>query len=231
MKWKQLQGAVQRCAGGMRRRASRAWRGVRKRMTRQRAMRLGWYASLAALLVLLGAASYGYRNRDAKSVQEAMEVPREVMAQKTPAPEWIPAPSPEPERYVWPVEGEIVGDYTPEELVWSQTMGQWQSHAGLDIAAGAGEAVVACADGTVSDAWRDRLWGNVIVIEHPGGLQSTYAGLNTLELVKMGDAVKAGQVISSVGNTAICEADLPFHLHFALERDGKPVNFAELLAS
>ena len=68
MKWTQMQGAGQRCAGGMRRRASTAWRWVRMRMTRQRAMRLGWYASLAALLVLLGAASYGYRNRAVKPV-------------------------------------------------------------------------------------------------------------------------------------------------------------------
>ena len=77
--------------------------------------------------------------------------------------------------------------------MWSETLGQWQTHPAIDIAAEAGEAVCACAEGVVSDAWEDALWGKVIQIEHPEGYVSTYANLSTLKLVKVGDAVTAGR--------------------------------------
>ena len=131
---------------------------------------------------------------------------------------------------MWPLEGEIVNGYSPEKLVWSETMGQWQTHAALDIAGSPGEAVYACRDGVVADAWRDRLWGNVIVIDHDDGYRSTYAGLNTLNLVSPGDTVQGGQALGAVGETAVCEAESGWHLHFALEKAGKSVDFQALLS-
>jgi murein DD-endopeptidase MepM/ murein hydrolase activator NlpD len=81
----------------------------------------------------------------------------------------------------------------------------------------------------VSEAWKDRLWGNVILVEHDDGYQSTYAGLNTLNMVAEGDAVGMGQVIGSVGQSASCEAERGWHLHFELTRDGEPVDFKTLV--
>ena len=89
------------------------------------------------------------------------------------------------------VGGEIVAEYSPDAPVWSETLGQWQTHPALDIAGSPGEAVYACRDGVVSEAWKDRLWGNVILVEHDDGYQSTYAGLNTLNMVAIGDAREA----------------------------------------
>ena len=77
----------------------------------------------------------------------------------------------------------------------------------------------------MADAWSDRLWGNVIVLEHEDGYSSVYAGLNTLKLVSVGDALTTGQIISAVGQSAACEADLPWHLHFELKQDGCPGGF------
>ena len=106
---------------------------------------------------------------------------------------------------------------------------QWQTHPAVDILGSPGEAVCACADGTVIDAYRDSLWGNVIVLEHADGLTSTYAGLNTLNMVTVGETVRAGETISAVGQSASCETELPAHLHFALERDGEPMALAALM--
>ena len=206
--------------------AAAAW--IRAHMTRQRALRLGWYASLVALLVLLGSASWSYRNRASKGEYSPVPPEQAVMAQATPAP-LLPEPTPLPVTYYWPVEGEIIGDYTPEGLVWCQTLGQWQAHEGIDIAAQAGEAVVAWSDGTVVDAYRDRLWGNTIVIEHADGMRSTYCGLNTLQLVQTGEPVEGGAVISSVGDTAACESEMPWHLHFSLERGEKSVDVEKFM--
>lgn len=182
------------------------------------------YASVALVLAILGCASYALRQRIAKPDDDPP--PRAAAAMR--APEASPAPTPEPVRWVWPLEGEIVGAYSPDAPAWSRTLGQWQTHAGLDISGSPGEAVYACRDGEVVDAWNDRLWGNVIVIDHEDGYRSTYASLNTLKLVSPGDKVSAGDIISAVGDGAACEAELSYHLHFELTRDGAPVDFAAL---
>ena len=192
----------------------------------------GAMRSLAALalVLLLGAASVSAR-RQLTAGSPAQTQTREAAAALLPAgqaatPE--PTATPEPARWQWPVAGEILGAYSPEALVWSDTMGQWQAHPALDIAAAPGEAVCACADGTVADAWQDRLWGDVIVLDHGDGWRSTYANLNTLNLVTVGASVRKSDVISAVGRTADCESGMDWHLHFALEKDGAPVDFAEL---
>ena len=48
------------------------------------------------------------------------------------------------------------------------------------------------------------------------------------EMVNEGDSVEAGQVIGSVGQSAVCEAELGWHLHFELARAGESVDFREL---
>ena len=223
--------AIARADAKLRRAIGRAYLGMKGKLTRERLMKLGWYGALALLLTALGAASYGYRNLPARRETAPTPPPVSAMALSTPAPVATPGPTPEPMRFVWPVMGEIVGDYAPDVPVWSSTLSQWQTHAGIDIAAGAGEVVVACADGTVTDAWRDPLWGNVITIEHADGYVSTCANLNTLNMVSVGDRVAAGDVISAVGDSASCEADLPWHVHFELTRDGEPVDFEKIMAA
>ena len=202
-------------------------------LTRERVRKLGWYGALALLLVILGAGSSAYRNRrltpEANAPQAAMAVsthqPLEVLfTLPTPSPE----PTPEPLAFCWPLEGEIIGEYAPDQLVWSETLDQWQSHSGIDIAAAAGEAVGACCDGVVNAAWEDPLWGFVIEIGHREGYVSTYANLSTLNMVKVGDEVVGGQVIGAVGDTADAESDMPWHLHFALTQDGAPVDLRKL---
>ena len=182
---------------------------------------------LALLLTVLGLASHAWRTRENAGDAPSPTTPRAAAAMLGPTLE--PAPTPEPVTWSWPLEGECLADYSPDAPVWSETLGQWQTHPGLDIAGSPGEAVYACRDGVVSEAWNDRLWGNVVVIGHEEGYESTYAGLNTLEMVGEGDAVKAGQVIGSVGCSAACEAERGWHLHFELTKDGEPVDFRTLI--
>ena len=199
-----------------------------KGVTRAQWGRVGYYAALALLLIALGVASSAYRNkRLAPPKQEP--VARSALSARAEAALPTSAPTPAPVEWVWPLEGEIIGEYSPSEPVWSTTLEQWQTHPALDIAGSPGEAVYAARDGEISDAWCDRLWGNVIVIDHDGGWQSVYRGLNTLNLVEVGDSVKAGDVVSAVAPSVPCEADLAPHIHFELTRDGKEMDFAEIM--
>ncbi len=192
--------------------------------------RVGYYAALALLLAILAAGSSAYRNR---SAQPKAEQPAAKTALSARAESALPTPAPtvEPNPWTWPLEGEIIGEYAPNEPVWSATLGQWQTHPALDIAGSPGEAVYACRDGVVADAWCDRLWGNVIVIDHGDGWQSVCRGLNTLNLVEIGGEVRAGDVISAVAPSVPCEADMPAHIHFEVTKDGDSADFAEIIDS
>jgi len=196
--------------------------------SREKRMRVGYYAGLALLLALLGLGSHAWRIKGESRADVQVEMPRAAMSVQLPTLAPVPAMTPEPVVWTWPLEGEVVAGYSPDALVWSETLGQWQTHPGLDIVGSPGEAVYACRDGVVSEIYSDRLWGNVIVIEHDDGYRSTYAGLNTLEMAQEGDAVKRGQVIGSVGQSAACEAERGWHIHFELTKDGTPVDFKAL---
>ena len=198
--------------------------------SREIRMRAGYYMGLALLLTLLGLGSHAWRMRGQSPAEASAPPPRTVMAVSIPTLAPTPAATPEPVRWVWPLQGEILAEYAPDAPVWSETLGQWQTHPALDIAGSPGEAGYACRDGVVSEVWSDRLWGNVVVIEHDGGYRSTCAGLNTLNMVSEGDAVCMGQVIGSVGRSAACEAERGWHLHFEMTRDGDPVDFRTLIS-
>ena len=120
--------------------------------------------------------------------------------------------------------------FSMEELVYNQTLGDWRTHDGVDIAADSGAAVLAACGGTVQAVTEDPLLGTTVVLAHDDGYQTTYANLQPHPDVAAGEEVSAGQIIGAVGSTAAAESDMP-HLHFAVSRDGKAVNPGEFLES
>ena len=137
----------------------------------------------------------------------------------------------EPSTWVWPVKGELERDYAIETLSYDVTMKDWRTHDGIDILAGQGEVVRSAADGKVESITKDDLYGTTVVINHGMGIKSTYSNLAETPTVKEGDSVKAGDVIGSVGSTAICEVSQGSHIHVAMSKDGKSVNPTNYLPS
>lgn len=142
-----------------------------------------------------------------------------------------PAPSnaPAPLVFTWPVKGEIIAGFSVEALAYNETMGDWRTHNGLDIAAQRGTQVLSAAAGQVSALYQDDLMGTVVEIDHGQGLVSQYANLAATPTVKVGDAVATGTVIGSVGDTAAVERGQAAHLHYALLKEGYPVDPADYL--
>ena len=113
-----------------------------------------------------------------------------------------------------PVKGDIVVDYHVDELVYSKTLNEWSTHKGIDIAAKTGTEVKAALGGTVEKVEKDAQLGFMVVIAHANSQKTVYANLESLPELKVGDTVKAGDVIGKVGTSAISESEETAHLHF-----------------
>ena len=131
--------------------------------------------------------------------------------------------------FVWPIIGDIAVMYASDELVYNETMEDWRTHEGIDIAGMLGSKIMAAADGTVIDVYEDDLLGTTVVIDHGNGLESSYANLAKIPVVETGDQVAMGAVLGAIGNTAIGESSVVSHLHFAMTQDGEPVNPCDYL--
>jgi len=121
-----------------------------------------------------------------------------------------------------------VVEYSMDALCYNQTTRDWRVHDGMDIAAAAGTAVGAAADGTVYTVYEDETMGMTVVLSHEGGYTTKYASLAEDVPVKAGDAVTAGQTIGYVGNTALFENAIGDHIHFSVSCSGvvvDPENF------
>ncbi len=96
------------------------------------------------------------------------------------------------------------------------------THKAIDYAAPAGTPIVASADGVVAYAdWKGG-YGIDVEINHEGSYRTLYAHLSRIAKgIKNGVEVKQGQVIGYVGSTGISTGP---HLHFAMYRNGSPLN-------
>ncbi|MBQ5739840.1 MAG: M23 family metallopeptidase [Oscillospiraceae bacterium] len=134
-----------------------------------------------------------------------------------------------PTLIVSPLTGETLTAFSAAELLYSETLCDWRTHEGIDIAAAPGTQVLAACSGTILSVADDDLMGTTVIIDHGGGFETVYANLQSVPTVAPEQYVSAGQVIGSVGETAIAEAAVAPHLHFAVTRDGKPFDPADFL--
>jgi murein DD-endopeptidase MepM/ murein hydrolase activator NlpD len=88
-------------------------------------------------------------------------------------------------------------------------------HNGVDFAATAGTPVYAASAGTIRSAGDGGPCGNMVQIDHGGGLISAYCHLSRFANISAGEHVEARQLIGYVGQTG--RATGP-HLHFAVKR-------------
>lgn len=93
-------------------------------------------------------------------------------------------------------------------------------HSGTDYPSSAGTPVAAAGDGVVSFAGRRGGYGNMVLIDHGGGVSTLYGHLRRIEVENSAN-VTAGDRIGQVGQTG--RATGP-HLHFEVRIDGRPVD-------
>ena len=115
---------------------------------------------------------------------------------------------------VTPISGRISSRYGVSSSIRSSR------HTGLDIAATRGTPIKVVADGTVTFAKYNGSYGNLVKVDHGNGVETWYAHTNRM-YVKVGDKVKAGDVIAAVGSTGNSTGP---HLHLEIRINGKHVN-------
>ena len=121
------------------------------------------------------------------------------------------------ELFVFPVSNRVLRAFSKNHY-FSETLGEWITHNGVDFEAADGDAVKAAADGKITDIRQDALWGDVIEITHEGNLITRYCGV-TAEAVEKGQFVKAGDVIGRLSAVPAEVLDAA-HLHMEVVVNG-----------
>lgn len=118
---------------------------------------------------------------------------------------------------LWPAAGPMTSGFG---FRTHPIFGDTRMHTGIDIAAPYGAPVIAADRGTVVFAGVMSGYGNAIVVDHGGGLATTYNHLSSF-LVATGSSVGRGSQIGSVGCSGYCTGP---HLHFEVRVNGNPVD-------
>ncbi|MFN3454535.1 MAG: M23 family metallopeptidase [Pseudobdellovibrio sp.] len=103
--------------------------------------------------------------------------------------------------------------------------GRQKMHAGLDIACPPGTPVRAPADGIVSFAGWDDLFGKLVTIDHGYGVMTRFAH-NSQIFVQVGQKISKYDVISATGSTGRSTGP---HLHYEVRVNGLAVNPANYI--
>lgn len=145
--------------------------------------------------------------------------------------------------FIWPINSKKITSYFGYRT--APTNGASTYHGGIDIAAKEGSKIKAISNGTVKYVGWYGANGYTVLVAHENNVVSTYSHISNSFLVSIGDEVKKGDIIATVGPKYI-EAipNNPYtdnsgnqtngattgaHLHFALSINGKKVDPLEYL--
>lgn len=98
--------------------------------------------------------------------------------------------------------------------------GVYKLHTGVDISASTGDLFIAANDGVVAKSEYNGAYGNMILINHGGGVSTLYAH-GSERLVEVGQEVKRGDPVLKVGSTGYSTGP---HAHFEVRINGQYVN-------
>ena len=126
----------------------------------------------------------------------------------------------------WPVPG-YTTITSPFSMRVHPITGVYKLHTGVDIRAPQGANFVAAADGVVTKAGYNSAYGNMVIIDHGGGISTLYAHGSQI-MVELGQEVKKLDTILKVGATGYATGP---HAHFEVRVNGSPVQPLDYITS
>ena len=126
--------------------------------------------------------------------------------------------------FIAPLENAATCSVEYFSVYQNTTLDKWYYHKAVDYSAEAGSDVKAMADGQVVKISMSDKLGNLVVLQHADGVQSTYRFVEPVSTLKEGDTVKQGDVIAKVAEAYGTEANDGTHLHLEMTLNGKSVD-------
>ncbi|HZK59608.1 MAG TPA: peptidoglycan DD-metalloendopeptidase family protein [Cryobacterium sp.] len=131
--------------------------------------------------------------------------------------------------WVVPGNGRITGGYGPRPVICGSDGCSNGFHYGTDIGTGCYAPIYAAHSGTVVYAGRLGTYGNFVLIDNGGGVETGYAHIRDGGIfVGRGQSVGAGENIASSGSTG---ASTACHLHFEVRINGARINAVPFMAA
>lgn len=130
---------------------------------------------------------------------------------------------------MWPMEGNVVINYSMDSTVYFPTLDQYKYNPAVIISGEVNDKVYAVAKGRIAEIKNDEVTGCTVTLDLGDGYQAVYGQLKELNFAK-GDYVEAGYVLGCIGEPTKYFSVEGSNLYFALSKDGEsidPVMFFE----
>lgn len=124
---------------------------------------------------------------------------------------------------LWPVNGEVVIDYSMDATTYFPTLDQYKYNPSLVMSAPVGDPVQAAANGQVLSISEDVETGTTLTMDMGNGYQAVYGQLKDVA-VQEGQTVEAGTIIGYVNDPTRYYVEEGANLYFAMTKDGAPVD-------
>lgn len=129
---------------------------------------------------------------------------------------------------LWPVDGDILIEYSADKVVFFPTLSQFKTNPALIIESQVGESVKASADGVVKSIENNSETGTTITVAIGDGFKVTYGQLKDVKVSK-GDEISEGQVIGKIAKPTKYYSVEGANLYYQVTQKGETVNPLVLL--
>lgn len=129
----------------------------------------------------------------------------------------------EDSQMLWPVNGQVVIDYSMDATTYFPTLDQYKYNDALMLGCESGEPVQAAANGQVVSISEDVETGTTMVMDLGNGYQATYGQLKDIT-VEPGQTVESGTILGYVSDPTKYYVKEGANLYFAMTKDGNPID-------
>lgn len=127
------------------------------------------------------------------------------------------------ENIKWPVKGNIILDYSPDNTVYFSTLEQYRCNPAILIQAQQGVEVAACTDGKVKEITTTDELGTTLTLDLGSGYEAVYGQLADVTVTN-GATVEAGEILGVVAAPSKYYVVEGSHVYFQMQKDGEPIN-------
>lgn len=129
----------------------------------------------------------------------------------------------EAQALTWPVDGEVVLDYSMDTTIYYKTLDQYKVNPGVLISAEVNSEVLASYAGTVEEIITDEQLGTVVVINMGNNYKAYYGQVKDVA-VAVGDTVEKNQIIATVAGPTKYFSEEGSHINFKVTKDDEPID-------